>query len=264
MRKYPLLITVLVATFAVFLFNGNGAFADDLDEDTYLALGDSLAVGDGASDPATTAYVPLFHQFLLDDDDMALLNLGDIGDTSTTLITHSHLTAAVTELETGDVEVVTVNIGGNDVFALLPVCLFGFTPPCTAAVTSTFATFSANLDFILAELRAAAGDDTPIIVMTYYNPLPGCFLAPFAPLADIVLEGGGPLPAGLNDLIRSIAASHDAKVAETFGKLGAGDLVGGFDCLHANDDGYEIIAEAFIDAFEDDEDDEDDDDDDDD
>ena len=69
--------------------------------------------------------------------------------------------------------------------------------------------------------------------------------------ADIVLEGGGPLPAGLNDLIRVIAASHGAEVADTFGKLPPDDLVGGFDCLHPVDSGYAEITEQFIEAFTD-------------
>ena len=237
----------------------------------YLALGDSLGVGIGASDPATTGYVPLFRDFLeskkgLDKKgtELFLNNLSIGGATSSSLISQQ-LSAAVAELEDrngdknkkNDVEVVTVDIGGNDVFGLIGVCAGGFTEACVTAVGTTFATFSANFDFILDELRTAAGPDTAIIVMTYYNSLvnPGCPFNPLAPLADIVLEGGGPLLAGLNDLIRGIAVAHDAKVA---------DLVPGGvfpallepshvqpDCLHANDDGYEIIADEFKDAFKD-------------
>ena len=40
---------------------------------------------------------------------------------------------------------------------------------------------------------------------------------------------------------------HDAGVAETFGLIGPSDLQP--DCLHTNDAGYEIIADAFIDSF---------------
>jgi hypothetical protein len=57
-------------------------------------------------------------------------------------------------------------------------------------------------------------------------------LAPLAPLADRVLEGGGPVPAGLNDIIRGAAAAHNAVVAETAPLIGVEDLVGGTDCLH--------------------------------
>ncbi len=227
----------------------------------YLALGDSLGVGVGASDPATTGYVPRFRDFLQTekglDTDVVLNNLSISGATSGSLIS-DQLPAALRDLKKlngdkkpdNDVEVITVDIGGNDVFALVgsPAnpgpCFGGPTPTCFAAVNSTFATFFGNFDSILDELRTAAGPDTTIIVMTYYNPLPGCFLFAFAPLADTVL-------AGLNGLIVTIAATHGAEVADTFGKLPPDDLVGGFDCLHPTDGGYATIAGEFKAAFKD-------------
>ncbi len=142
MKKWPLLLLVsaLVAMFSLRC----AAAAVDESEDRFLALGDSLATGVGASDPTTTAYVPLFHQFLLaeEGEDTVLINLGHSGDTSSTLISHGHLAAAVTQIESGDVAVVTVDIGGNDVIALLPICSEGLTPPCLTAVNDAFATFS--------------------------------------------------------------------------------------------------------------------------
>jgi lysophospholipase L1-like esterase len=261
--KRLLLLLIVPALVAAFTLTSDTSYSKGQPDEVlpeYLALGDSLGVGFGASDPATKGYVPLFRDFLESTDglnrNLFLNNLSIGGATSGSLIS-DQLATAVAELEdrngdnrsNNDVEVITVDIGGNDVFALIPVCSSGFTPACVTAVTVTFATFSGNFDFILDELRTAAGPDTTIIVMTYYNPLPSCFLAFLAPLADIVLEGGGPLPAGLNDLIRAIASTHDAEVANTFGKLGSSDLVGGFDCLHANDDGYKIIADEFADEF---------------
>lgn len=217
----------------------------------YLALGDSLAAGVGASDPTTTAYVPLFHQFLLAEqgEDTVLINLGHSGDTSSSLIAHGHLAAALTQIGLGDVTVVSLDIGGNDFSALVPICSGGLTPLCLTAVNDTFTTFSNNFDFILDELRMAMDSDAPIIVMTYYNSLvhPDCPFNPLAPLGDILLEGDEPLPEGLNDIIRSIAAIYDAGVAETFGLIGPSDLQP--DCLHTNDAGYKIIADAFIDSF---------------
>lgn len=257
-----LIVPALVAAFALTSDTTHSAPPAN-----YLALGDSLGVGVGASDPATTGYVPLFRNFLESerglDTKVSLNNLSIGGATSGSLIS-DQLPTALAELarnsdrnRNNDVEVITIDIGGNDVFALVgsPAnpgpCFGGLTPTCAAAVTSTFATFFGNFDSILDELRTAAGPDTTIIVMTYYNPLPGCFLADFAPLGDIVLEGGGPLTAGLNDLIRLIAASHGAEVADTFGKLPPDDLVGGFDCLHPVDSGYAEITEAFREAFND-------------
>ena len=246
----------------------------------YMALGDSLGVGVGASDPATKGYVPRFRDFLQSNQglgtDVFLNNLSVSGAKSSDLLEKKgQLSQAVKELKQrngdkkpgNDVEVVTVNIGGNDVFALVPVllaepaCALGPTLACLTAIApvigGTFATFEDNFDSILGQLRTAAGPDTPIIVMTYYNPLlPPCPLAPLAAFGDIVLEGLpglepfglGPLD-GLNDRIEAIAATHGAGVADTFGELSASDLVG--DCLHANDDGYGSIAAKFKAAFKD-------------
>lgn len=255
-----LLVPALLAAFALTSETTYSKGPPDNVLREYMALGNSLGVGSGASDPATKGYVPLFRDFLESKDGLkkklVLNNLSVGGATSATLIS-AQLPSAVAELEArnqdkrpnNDVKVITVDIGGNDVFALIPVCSGGFTPACITAVTNTLGTFSTNFDSILGDLRSAAGPDTTIIVMTFDNPLPSCFLASLAPVADIVLEGGGPLPAGLNDLIRAIAATHDAEVADMFGKLGAGDWVGGLDCLHPNDSGYEIIAEEFAEEF---------------
>ena len=188
-----LVVVLITSAFASALVLADG------DEEEYVALGDSVAVGVGASDPATTGYVPLLHEFLLaEEDDLALVNLGHAGDTSSELIAHGHLAAALAEIEEGDVKVVTVSIGGNDVRAVIPACSGGITPTCVSAIGTTFATFSGNFDFILSELRAAVDEDSPIIVMTYYNALvhPDCPLNALAPLGDIALEGGGPVREG--------------------------------------------------------------------
>lgn len=67
----------------------------------YLALGDSLGVGFGASDPATKGYVPLFRDFLESqgglNTDLFLNNLSISGATSSSLIS-LQLPTAVAEL----------------------------------------------------------------------------------------------------------------------------------------------------------------------
>jgi lysophospholipase L1-like esterase len=149
-----------------------------------------------------------------------------------------------------DVEAITLDIGGNDVFPLVQVCGAGATPECIAAAQQRLSEVAANLALVLGTLRAAA-PGTPIVVTTYYNPLPGCVLAPLAPVADIVLEGGGVLPLGLNGLIRTTAAAHDVAVADLYGALDADDWVGGQDCLHPDDSGHAIIAGLVAAAVED-------------
>jgi lysophospholipase L1-like esterase len=263
----PAVVAGLVAAFALTSDTTYSKSRPAQNTHEYLALGDSLGVGVGASDPAK-GYVPLFRDFLESKAGLhtalVLNNLSISGATSTSLIS-DQLPAALAELEarngdhrrSNDVEVVTVDIGGNDFAAVVGSCAGGSTPECQAAIGSTFATFSANFNSTLAQLRAAAGPDTPIIVMTYYNSLvnPGCPYYPLASLGGIVLEGLGVLPQGGNDLIRDIAAAHDARVAElvpggVFPALLGPDNIQP-DCLHANDSGYEIIAGAFGDAFED-------------
>ncbi|MEE9277837.1 MAG: SGNH/GDSL hydrolase family protein, partial [Dehalococcoidia bacterium] len=214
----------------------------------YLALGDSLAVGVGASDPATTAYVPRFHDYLSSSDALSglgLINLSVSGETSSSMISEGQLEAALATLRQhnanassdDDIRVVTLTIGGNDVFALVPTCSGGLSPECAAAVGSTFETFSGNFNSILGELRGAGGAAVAIIVMTYPNTLinSGCQLNSLASVGEVVLEGdeGLGLPAGLNDLIRSVAQSNGALVAEVWGRLSPSDLQA--DCLHAND-----------------------------
>jgi lysophospholipase L1-like esterase len=268
-------VALVVGLLAAFAPTGNttyscGWWPPQLQHE-YMALGDSLAWGYGASDPDTKGYVPLFHDFLESKEwwnrPLLLNNLSIPGATSTSLIS-DQLPAALEELEArngdwwwwpfNDVTVVTVDIGGNDLLALLDVCADGITPECQAAIGTTFATFSANFDYTLDELREAAGPRTTIVVMTYFNSLegPGC-PADLVPLGEAVLEGNPAigLPVGANDLIRSIAAAHDAEVAELVpggefpALLGESNILP--DCVHPNDSGYQIIADAFVDAFED-------------
>jgi lysophospholipase L1-like esterase len=234
----------------------------------YLALGNSLVVGVGASSPAVTGYVPQLYELLRQQlacqpagrpscRSLALRNLGVGGATSTTLLA-TQLPEAVAELQArnhdpnphNDVQVVTIDIGGNDLFGVVSSsCAAGPTPECAALILARLQTFAVNFTQILGQLRAAAGPDTVIVAMTYYNPLPSCRLASLAPLADAVLEGGLGVTVGLNDLVRSIAAATGVLVAETYGRLGPGDLVGGSDCLHPNDAGYQLITAAFAAAL---------------
>ena len=52
----------------------------------YVSLGDSLAVGVGASDPRERGYAPLYHKLLQEsvDQEMAFVQLGVGGETSCT------------------------------------------------------------------------------------------------------------------------------------------------------------------------------------
>jgi acyl-CoA thioesterase-1 len=238
----------------------------------YIALGDSLAVGDGASDPASTAYVPLFHEYLreaLQIPELALMNLGHGGDTSAELIEHGHLAKAVDEIEArnfdegpdNDVEVVTLDIGGNDLLGLFQSLVMPGTcpdletflaePECLNAFQDALDGLRENFDQTLDEL-GQADPDLPILTADLYDPFSGSGL-PFEELADLALEGreGSPFEEGLNDVIRSIAGEHDVPVADWYGAFqGKSAEFIAQDQIHANDAGYRAMTDALIAAYE--------------
>ncbi len=91
---------------------------------------------------------------------------------------------------------------------------------------------------ILASLREAAGPDTPIVLVTYGNPIPFCDLGAFPGAAEL----GNLLLGQLNQVYSAVAANYGVEVAATLGLLGEGDWVGGPDCLHPNGSGHTKVA----------------------
>lgn len=143
-----------------------------------------------------------------------------------------------------DVEVVTISVGGNEIFD-------AFMSGDGQILAAAFGTFVGNYNQILGRLRAAAGPDTEILTMTYFNPLPYCGMFPDPAIGhyygNLVLEQlPTPVGNGLNGAIRTLSAAHDAVPAEVFGQLGDGDFA---NCKHPNEAGYAKIAAAFETAW---------------
>jgi lysophospholipase L1-like esterase len=159
----------------------------------YLALGDSLAVGiqwSASGDvPTNEGYVDdLYAQFSQRIPGLALApKLGCSGETTSSMIHggicsnypvgSSQLDAAIAFLQTHKVAFVTLDIGANDI----DHC-FSSTAIDTSCVEAGLNSVASNLPWILRELRSAAGPQTPIVAMNYYDP----FLAAWA------LGGNGP------------------------------------------------------------------------
>jgi lysophospholipase L1-like esterase len=238
----------------------------------YIALGDSLAAGDGASDPSSTAYVPQFHEYLrqaLGAPDLALMNLGHGGDTSADLIEHGHLAEAVSEIRArdfdespdNDVQVVTLDIGANDVLGLFFTLVLSGTcpdlqtslakPECVGDLQDALDGLRENFDQALDELGQADPDLT-ILTADVYNPFSGSGL-PFEDMAEWALEGreGSPVEQGLNDIIRSVAGEHAVPVADWYSAFeGKSAEFIAPDQIHANDAGYTAMTDALIVAYE--------------
>lgn len=227
---------------------------------TYLALGDSVAAGVGASSPQL-GYVPLLLEDLRDDRScgkgraigcrLESVNLAVPGATTTDLM-DDQLPAAIALLEerngnrrpVDDVRLITITIGGNDLLnPVIAACAAGVTPTCVQVATTLVQQVSGSYTTILSRLREAAGHGTTIALMAYYNPLRDCGPDALAAVADLVLEGGGPVPTGLNDVIRTQAAAYGAVVAETYLAIDPSEVQP--DCVHPDDAGHADIAEAF-------------------
>lgn len=240
-----------------------------------LALGDSWAFGFGATVPSTDGYVPQLNEALKESlncsgpgpvqseagcPQLELRNLA-VGGATTPSMVAGQFPQALPLLESrngnlnprDDVELTTLHIGGNDVTnPIIAACIGGATPECLQVIATEFAAYESDLDGALSSLREAAGPDAPIVIGTYDNGFANCNLGAIpgaVDLANLVLEGGPGVPQGLHDIMREVAGRYDVQVAEVFGDLGPADWVGGSDCLHPDDSGYDKVTEAFLEVL---------------
>ena len=228
----------------------------------YIALGDSLSAGIGASD-ASTAFVGLVHASL--GPSVALENLGVPGATSQDLIDNGSLDRAAQEIEqrnrdsdpVNDVQLVTLEIGGNDLLGIyfslvqtgacpdLEASLSN--PDCTGALHTAYEGFRPNLTAALDRLHDA-DPALRIMLLTLYNPFD--YLPGIGDLGDLSLEGrpDTPFPDGLNDIIREVAQGRDGvTVVDVFPLFQDRSLeLVSPDGIHPNDAGYQVMADAVI------------------
>jgi lysophospholipase L1-like esterase len=229
----------------------------------YLALGDSLSGGVGASVYHEKGFVPLIHDAL--GPDSALLNLGIAGHTSTELIQEGPLERAVGEIEQrndddnpgNDVEFVTLEIGGNDLLDIFfdyvlpgrcPSVAVGLErPECVDQLSRALDNYEPNLDVILDRLREA-DPELEIFLMTLYNPF-SAGTPEHDELAELALEGAPDTPflEGLQDIIRRQAEAHDVHLVEIYPHFAgkANELIA-LDRIHPNDAGYRVMADAVL------------------
>lgn len=178
----------------------------------YLALGNSLAVGTeaAANNDGQPGYpANLFEKIQALYPDATMENLAVAGETSSSFLA-GQMAAAESSMAGQCPDLVTVDIGGNDVGNLL-------TNQNNA--DQAFATFESNFSQILDRLRSAC--PTKIVTMNYYNPYPGLGI-PMSnqPLADIWVPR-------LNGIISQVAGSRGVAVApvyEAFAPYDVGDI----------------------------------------
>ena len=231
----------------------------------YLALGDSLSAGIGASDETSRGWVGLVGAAL---PGWELLNLGVSGDDSGELLFGGPLDEGLRQIESraadgepgNDVELITLEIGGNDLLDIYFGLVFPGDCPsviealqrefCVSAFESALVDYRANLTLTSGRLTAAA-PETPLLLMTVYNPFSGD-ASTIDELGVLALEGqaGSPFPEGLNDIIREVAAEAGVTVVDWYELfLGKQSEYIAFDLIHPNDTGHAVMAEAVIEAM---------------
>ena len=246
----------------------------------YLALGTSLSLGiqpdaSGQEQPTDEGYPDQLHAALRSAmPRLRLVKLGCFGETSATMISgglcqyphRSQLDEAVAFLHAHReaVALVTLDIGANDVQAC--GSLTGIDQDC---VTRAFADVAANLPRILRALRAAAGDDVPVVAMSYYNPFVAAAL--LGPDGQKLAALSALDSALFNGLLAGIYRGFGVPVADVAAAFHADDFTpvpeaGGVPLnvllvcewtwmcapppvgpnIHANRDGYAVIAQTFL------------------
>ena len=229
------------------------AFADDEGGSIYLALGDSVPAGVGASD-AENGYVPLFN----DEIDHDLINLAISGETTAsfigdfpTCVVGGQLCDAFGTILAGDVDVVTLDVGANDlVFDPLFVtaaiiCFPGPSPACDTAVGDAFTAFLGRYATIVGALSAAMAGEGTLFVLTAYNPFSGTG-HPLEPVAEASLTV-------LNGIMATVAGIFGATVVDVHAAFDDRALELTHIAMldpHPNDEGHEVIAELLEDLVD--------------
>ncbi len=251
--------------------------ADDSPTTYYLSLGNSLAASFQPNGDLTNGYAEQWYASLVaDQPKLRLVKLGCGGESTVSMRFGSQdptvvlscatprgykdlypkgtqLAEAVSFLQAhkGKVALVTIDIGANDLQRLdaqgnLVICLFE-----PAGCSTQTATMVENLTAILADLRAAAGSDVPIVGMSYYD-----VFAPLCVSDPSLLFVCSRVNAINTTLVDTYAAAGDP-VADVAGEFENDNLVNAathvcawtWFCVlgdvHANTVGYGVIAQAF-------------------
>lgn len=206
-----------------------------------LVIGDSLAAGNGSSNPLATSFAAL----VADREGVAMVNYAKSGST-TQVVIDTQLEAAEAKLREGNVRYVLISAGGNDLGGLIPNPACVESPPGPdCPLEETLAGVRERLDFIVSSLRETNAR-VPIVLLAVPNLFSGTGHAWEAPAGRV-------LPR-LRDTIQQVAAGYEhIAVAEPV-FLGQGDALTHindpqFD-PHPNDAGHRVIADAVESALQ--------------
>lgn len=238
----PRLITFITAVALALLLSAcsSGSSGPKTYSGVYLSLGDSIAAGNGASDPATTSFAALLAH---DEGGLSLTNLAVAGATTRDVI-DKQLTAIDHDQK---LAFITISAGGNDLAALIPNPACVQDPlPASCPLDDALAKVTANFGEMMKTLRDA-WPDTPIVVLLYPNFFSGTGHAFEAPAQRVLPR----LDQAIADVVARYDHTATAITAPDFDGQGAKlthVLDPNFD-PHPTDAGHRLIADAFIAAL---------------
>ncbi|MCH7811961.1 MAG: SGNH/GDSL hydrolase family protein [Chloroflexi bacterium] len=213
----------------------------------YLALGDSIAAGEGSTSPKTLSY-PALVQAALEARlgvPFELESLAVPGHTTQDLI-DQQLAPAIERLPGSEVRLITITIAGNDLFqySTEPSCVRDPSDP-ECPLEAGLLEVERRLDRILGDLRAAA-PQAAIVIQLYPNLLSGTGNQFERPM-DIAFDL-------LNGVITGVARRYDVLLADPrVAFLGRGPefshAAEPTPDFHPTDAGHRAIADAFLAAL---------------
>lgn len=240
----------------------------------YLSLGDSLAFGYqpdlvAAGDANPADYVGYAEDVAAMRPHLSLVNFGCPGETTGTMLAggcpwpyplHSSYGTATSQAgaaeaflatHPGEVSLISVDIGSNDLLGLVDSCSATPDPSqCIGAgVPATLTTLATNYATLLAHLRALA-PTAHLVLFTYYNPL------------ALVMPGSDQFAAAASSVVDGLASAFHASVADAFAAINlspGSPAERAFLCtrtwmcttyanIHPTDLGYRALATALVHA----------------
>ncbi len=218
----------------------------------YIALGDSLAAAVGV-DGYAAGYVSQVHRALSIRDGAlyGLHNFGITGETTGTMLRGGQLEDAIAFGSNREVNLVTIDIGANDLLGHLAsqhCAADTAAPACSSRIDASLESFSDNIEEILDRLATAFPDATIVFLQTY-NPFSLGFedeVAFEAQSNEILSE--------LNTIAADTAARHGVIVADGFTPMrgtttATTHMTNTPPDIHPNELGYDVLTEAVMSAL---------------
>ena len=207
----------------------------------YIALGDSISAGVGASAPDQTFVAVYFDRLRANGLVQHLMNRAVSGATAADVLAGQLPRALADIADPSDTKLITLTVGGND--ARDTACRPAGAPSCP---------FAPNLRAIIERLQPALTEDPgdeQIQIMDRYNFGVGTSLEPYRAVDLLGTDSRASCgDTGWNDVIYCVALERGATFVETYRPMLAGGRAYLADEAHPNDAGHAALAQAFYDA----------------